>query len=114
LLSTIKLFNTCTYVREASFDLIYLIFVNYLSYTPISDPEAKGYFDLLIKVYPDGKMSQHFASLKPGDVLEVKGYSFFLLLLVFYLQLVIALYFIWCLTLSFRIDPLKSSNTRRI
>lgn len=42
-------------------------------YTPISDPEAKGHFDLLIKVYPEGKMSQHFASLKPGDVLEVKG-----------------------------------------
>ncbi|KAG9152912.1 hypothetical protein Leryth_012535 [Lithospermum erythrorhizon] len=42
-------------------------------YTPISDPEAKGYFDLLIKVYPEGKMSQHFARLNPGDVLEVKG-----------------------------------------
>ncbi|CAN4114563.1 unnamed protein product [Withania somnifera] len=42
-------------------------------YTPISDPEAKGYFDLLIKVYPEGKMSQHFARLKPGDVIEVKG-----------------------------------------
>ncbi|KAJ8751496.1 hypothetical protein K2173_016720 [Erythroxylum novogranatense] len=42
-------------------------------YTPISDPDAKGYFDLLIKVYPDGKMSQHFASLKPGDSVEVKG-----------------------------------------
>ncbi|THG00767.1 hypothetical protein TEA_018243 [Camellia sinensis var. sinensis] len=42
-------------------------------YTPISDPDSKGYFDLLIKVYPDGKMSQHFASLKPGDVVEVKG-----------------------------------------
>ncbi|XP_020685101.1 NADH-cytochrome b5 reductase-like protein isoform X1 [Dendrobium catenatum] len=42
-------------------------------YTPISDPESKGYFDLLIKVYPEGKMSQHFAQLKPGDVLEVKG-----------------------------------------
>ncbi|CAN1120315.1 NADH-cytochrome b5 reductase-like protein [Linum perenne] len=42
-------------------------------YTPISDPDAKGYFDLLIKVYPDGKMSQHLASLKPGDVVEVKG-----------------------------------------
>ncbi|KAK1400000.1 NADH-cytochrome b5 reductase [Heracleum sosnowskyi] len=42
-------------------------------YTPISDPDSKGHFDLLIKVYPDGKMSQHFASLKPGDVLEVKG-----------------------------------------
>ncbi|WCJ29681.1 NADH-cytochrome b5 reductase-like protein [Euphorbia peplus] len=42
-------------------------------YTPISDPDAKGYFDLLIKVYPEGKMSQHFASLKPGDFVEVKG-----------------------------------------
>ncbi|THU52977.1 hypothetical protein C4D60_Mb10t09600 [Musa balbisiana] len=42
-------------------------------YTPISDPDSKGYFDLLIKVYPDGQMSQHFATLKPGDVVEVKG-----------------------------------------
>ncbi|XP_038712668.1 NADH-cytochrome b5 reductase-like protein isoform X2 [Tripterygium wilfordii] len=42
-------------------------------YTPISDPDAKGYFDFLIKVYPEGKMSQHFASLKPGNVVEVKG-----------------------------------------
>ncbi|ONK66512.1 uncharacterized protein A4U43_C06F8960 [Asparagus officinalis] len=42
-------------------------------YTPISDPESKGYFDLLIKVYPEGKMSQHFDKLKPGDVVEVKG-----------------------------------------
>ncbi|XP_021852679.1 NADH-cytochrome b5 reductase-like protein [Spinacia oleracea] len=42
-------------------------------YTPISDPEAKGYFDLMIKMYPEGKMSQHFAKLKPGDVVEVKG-----------------------------------------
>ncbi|GAB4832883.1 NADH-cytochrome b-5 reductase-like protein [Ancistrocladus abbreviatus] len=42
-------------------------------YTPISDPEAKGYFDLLIKIYPEGKMTQHFATLKPGDIVEVKG-----------------------------------------
>ncbi|KAL1822583.1 hypothetical protein ACET3Z_009361 [Daucus carota] len=42
-------------------------------YTPISDPDAKGHFDLLIKIYPGGKMSQHFASLKPGDIVEVKG-----------------------------------------
>lgn len=42
-------------------------------YTPISDPEAKGYFDLMIKVYPEGKMSQHFAHLKTGDTLEFKG-----------------------------------------
>lgn len=30
----------------------------------------------LLQVYPEGKMSQHFASLKPGDVVEVKGYVF--------------------------------------
>ncbi|KAI3771620.1 hypothetical protein L6452_02786 [Arctium lappa] len=42
-------------------------------YTPLSDPDSKGYFDLMIKVYPEGKMSQHFAKLKPGDTVEVKG-----------------------------------------
>ncbi|KAJ8637645.1 hypothetical protein MRB53_011912 [Persea americana] len=42
-------------------------------YTPISDPDSKGYFDLLIKIYPEGKMSKHLEKLKPGDVLEVKG-----------------------------------------
>ncbi|RZC53698.1 hypothetical protein C5167_012541, partial [Papaver somniferum] len=42
-------------------------------YTPISDPESKGYFDLLVKIYPEGKMSRHLANLRPGDVLEVKG-----------------------------------------
>ncbi|KAL6558372.1 NADH-cytochrome b-5 reductase-like protein [Orobanche minor] len=49
------------------------IVASYAVYTPVSDPDAKGYFDLLIKVYPEGKMSQHFAGLKPGDVVEVKG-----------------------------------------
>ncbi|KAI3781901.1 hypothetical protein L2E82_11929 [Cichorium intybus] len=42
-------------------------------YTPISDPDSKGYFDLMIKVYPEGKLSQHFAKLNPGDTIEVKG-----------------------------------------
>eukprot|EP00252_Welwitschia_mirabilis_P006324 TRINITY_DN17174_c0_g1_i1.p1 TRINITY_DN17174_c0_g1~~TRINITY_DN17174_c0_g1_i1.p1 ORF type:complete len:268 (+),score=59.70 TRINITY_DN17174_c0_g1_i1:331-1134(+) len=42
-------------------------------YTPISDPEAKGYFDLMVKIYPEGKMTQHFAQLKRGDTLEAKG-----------------------------------------
>lgn len=135
--------NNCAYVRGSSINHVYLLFV---SYTPISDPEAKGYFDLLIKVwqyegslifmcislllvlflaknwlcydwsvffdllwfccvncllqvYPDGKMSQHFASLKPGDVLEVKGYNF-LTFSIYLLRLLIVLYFIWCLTIS--------------
>ncbi|CAA3025636.1 NADH-cytochrome b5 reductase [Olea europaea subsp. europaea] len=45
-------------------------------YTPISDPDVKGYFDLLIKVAVYFAFIfgvSHFASLKPGDVVEVKG-----------------------------------------
>lgn len=42
-------------------------------YTPISPPDSQGYFDLMVKIYPQGKMSQHIGSLKPGDTLEVKG-----------------------------------------
>nr|GEY45351.1 NADH-cytochrome b5 reductase-like protein [Tanacetum cinerariifolium] len=42
-------------------------------YTLISDPDSKGYIDLIIRIYPEGKMSHHFDKLKPGDVVEVKG-----------------------------------------
>ncbi|KAK9806415.1 hypothetical protein WJX73_003653 [Symbiochloris irregularis] len=42
-------------------------------YTPCSEPTAKGYFDLVIKVYPGGKISNHVLSLKEGDELECKG-----------------------------------------
>lgn len=42
-------------------------------YTPISQSLAQGHFDLLVKSYPDGVMSKHFASLKPGDNVEFKG-----------------------------------------
>eukprot|EP00933_Yihiella_yeosuensis_P031941 TRINITY_DN25530_c0_g1_i1.p1 TRINITY_DN25530_c0_g1~~TRINITY_DN25530_c0_g1_i1.p1 ORF type:complete len:605 (-),score=162.60 TRINITY_DN25530_c0_g1_i1:91-1905(-) len=39
------------------------------AYTPVSTIEdlKKGHLDLLIKIYPDGKMSQHVAKMKPGD-----------------------------------------------
>ncbi|KAJ9548669.1 hypothetical protein OSB04_021212 [Centaurea solstitialis] len=42
-------------------------------YTPLSDPDSRGYFDLMIKVYPEGKMSQHYAKLKPDDTVEIAG-----------------------------------------
>eukprot|EP00697_Spironema_sp_BW2_P000037 gnl/Spiro4/10070_TR5344_c0_g1_i1.p1 gnl/Spiro4/10070_TR5344_c0_g1~~gnl/Spiro4/10070_TR5344_c0_g1_i1.p1 ORF type:complete len:299 (-),score=57.85 gnl/Spiro4/10070_TR5344_c0_g1_i1:41-907(-) len=42
-------------------------------YTPISLPTQKGTFDLLVKTYPTGTMSKHFATLKPGDKVEFKG-----------------------------------------
>lgn len=42
-------------------------------YTPTSPKDAKGYFDLVVKVYEQGKMSKHFGELKEGDTLEMKG-----------------------------------------
>lgn len=42
-------------------------------YTPISSNLARGYFDLMIKTYPQGVMSKHFHTLKAGDAVELKG-----------------------------------------
>ncbi|CAL5228522.1 g11674 [Coccomyxa viridis] len=42
-------------------------------YTPATEPDAKGYLDLVIKAYPQGKMSQHIHGLEVGDSLEIKG-----------------------------------------
>lgn len=43
------------------------------SYTPISSDENLGYFDLLIKTYPQGNVSLHMSKLKIGESLKVKG-----------------------------------------
>lgn len=40
-------------------------------YTPITTEDTVGYFDLLIKVYPEGNMSQHIDHLRVGDTLDV-------------------------------------------
>uniref|UniRef100_A0A0B7A1U7 NADH-cytochrome b5 reductase n=1 Tax=Arion vulgaris TaxID=1028688 RepID=A0A0B7A1U7_9EUPU len=42
-------------------------------YTPISPLDAKGYFELVIKVYMEGRMSQRVAMWKVGDKLEARG-----------------------------------------
>lgn len=42
-------------------------------YTPTSPPDVKGHMDLIVKSYPNGRMSKHICSLKPGDTLEIKG-----------------------------------------
>ncbi|KAK9902007.1 hypothetical protein WJX75_001000 [Coccomyxa subellipsoidea] len=42
-------------------------------YTPTSAPDQKGHFDLVVKGYPDGKMSKHIVNLNVGDSLECKG-----------------------------------------
>ena len=43
------------------------------SYTPISSDEDPGYFDLMIKAYPQGNISAHMTTLKIGDTMKVKG-----------------------------------------
>ncbi|CAF1212328.1 unnamed protein product [Didymodactylos carnosus] len=44
-------------------------------YTPTTSDDQKGYFDLVIKVYPQGKMSQYLDGLKLYDAIEVSGFS---------------------------------------
>ncbi|OMJ20349.1 NADH-cytochrome b5 reductase-like protein [Smittium culicis] len=43
------------------------------SYTPTSLETKKGELDLIVKVYPEGKMSKHIDSLKVGDSLLMRG-----------------------------------------
>lgn len=42
-------------------------------YTPINDTEEKGYLDLLVKTYNEGKMSKHIKQLNINDTLAFKG-----------------------------------------
>ena len=42
-------------------------------YTPTSLNDEKGKFEILIKSYPQGKVSSYLHSLKVGDSIEVKG-----------------------------------------
>eukprot|EP01125_Pyxidicula_operculata_P009584 TRINITY_DN3152_c0_g1_i1.p1 TRINITY_DN3152_c0_g1~~TRINITY_DN3152_c0_g1_i1.p1 ORF type:complete len:307 (-),score=70.72 TRINITY_DN3152_c0_g1_i1:78-998(-) len=41
-------------------------------YTPVSY-DTTGYFDLVVKSYPNGKLSKHIGQLKEGDSLKFKG-----------------------------------------
>ncbi|CAR28218.1 hypothetical protein ZYGR_0N07100 [Zygosaccharomyces rouxii] len=44
------------------------------SYTPTSlDTDAQGFFELLIKSYPQGNISKMFGELEIGDKIEVRG-----------------------------------------
>ncbi|KAI4341188.1 hypothetical protein MLD38_025944 [Melastoma candidum] len=42
-------------------------------YTPTTLDSDIGYFELVIKMYPQGRMSHHFRELRVGDYLAVKG-----------------------------------------
>lgn len=43
------------------------------SYTPVSSDDDRGFFDLMIKTYPNGNISKYVSTLKVGDPIEVKG-----------------------------------------
>ncbi|GAA5802106.1 hypothetical protein EDC94DRAFT_609701 [Helicostylum pulchrum] len=43
------------------------------SYTPTTSDENKGYFELLIKTYPNGVITQYLANMKVGDKIGVRG-----------------------------------------
>lgn len=42
-------------------------------YTPTTLDSDIGYFELVIKMYPQGRMSHHFREMREGDYMEVKG-----------------------------------------
>lgn len=43
------------------------------SYTPVSSDDDRGHFDLLVKLYPQGKMSQYLQALSVGQSIEARG-----------------------------------------
>lgn len=43
------------------------------NYTPISEPDAIGHFDLLVKAYPNGCISKYLSEMKIGEMAEFKG-----------------------------------------
>ncbi|RWR74864.1 NADH--cytochrome b5 reductase 1 [Cinnamomum micranthum f. kanehirae] len=42
-------------------------------YTPTTLDSDIGYFELVIKMYPQGRMSHHFREMRVGDFLSVRG-----------------------------------------
>jgi cytochrome-b5 reductase len=44
-------------------------------YTPTTSDDNQGYFDLVIKIYPNGKMTQYLDKLHIGHTIDVSGPS---------------------------------------
>ncbi len=42
-------------------------------YTPTTDDDTPGHVDFVIKVYPEGKMSQHLDKMEVGQTILFKG-----------------------------------------
>lgn len=44
-------------------------------YTPVTNDDSQGYFDLVIKIYPHGKMTQYLDKLSMNNIVDVSGPS---------------------------------------
>lgn len=42
-------------------------------YTPVSDTDAEGHIDFIVKRYPNGPMSEHLHNMAVGQRLDIKG-----------------------------------------
>ncbi|KAK9720619.1 hypothetical protein K7432_004029 [Basidiobolus ranarum] len=58
--------SSSVYVKDDSMQIM-------RPFTPVSDSDTKGHLELLIKLYPDGSMSQFLKDRTVGDILEVRG-----------------------------------------
>jgi len=45
------------------------------AYTPVTSDEQLGYFDLIIKIYDQGRMGQHLKNMPVGGTIEARGPS---------------------------------------
>lgn len=43
------------------------------SYTPTSSDDDKGFFDLIVKTYPQGNISKYLEGVKVGEPIQVRG-----------------------------------------
>ena len=50
-----------------------VLYVSSLCRRTDNSVDAKGHLDLLVKVYPNGPMSEHLHSMEPGQTLSIKG-----------------------------------------
>lgn len=48
-------------------------FPTFRPYTPVSDSDARGVLQLVVKKYPNGRASGYMHSLEPGQYLRVRG-----------------------------------------
>ena len=66
--------------RQSSHTRLPAMKVSYMTYVSLhrqhrltNYADQRGFLDFIIKKYPNGPMSEHIHSLKPGETLEIKG-----------------------------------------